>query len=227
MMQQCRRQSAPLAALLMILTIAAVSPVAFAGGDVKPSDSPAEKDLTPEERAEREQRRACKVAMCAALRARKSEGGDISCPIVKSWRKEQLVKLVAKLKVTWPYAGVRCSSAVNVKRADLISAMTAPKYEVQLDKHSVACAVSREGEAATDLKFDFSPKVTFEDGQAKKAQMNWGKIEAPALIKSALWTATAADNTVNLLSGTLVEDINDFVSKKCDEVKAEWSAASP
>ncbi len=222
---RCRRLAAPLAALLLVLALPGVAQV-LAEADAKLSDSPAENDLTPEERAEREQRKACKVAMCAALRIRRADGADIACDIVKSWRKEQLTKLVAKLKVTWPYAGVRCTSAVNVKRADLITAMTAPKYELQLQKHSVACAVSRDAETATDIKFDFSPKVTFEDGKATKAQINWGKIEAPALIKSALWTATAADNTVNLLSGTLVDDINDFVSKKCDEVKDEWSGKS-
>ena len=37
-----------------------------------------------------------------------------------------------------------------------------------------------------------------------------------------MWTATAADNTINMLNGTLVEDINDFISKKCDEVKSDW-----
>lgn len=222
---RCRRPAAALAALLLVLALPGAAPV-LAETDAKLSDSPAEKDLTPEERAEREQRKSCKVAMCAALRVRKTDGADIACDIVKSWRKEQLTKLVAKLKVAWPYAGVRCSSAVNVKRADLVTAMTVPKYELQLQKHSVACAVSRDAEAATDIKFDFSPKVTFEDGKATKAQINWGKIEAPALVKSALWTATAADNTVNLLSGTLVDDINDFVSKKCDEVENEWSGKS-
>ena len=60
-------------------------------------------------------------------------------------------------------------------------------------------------------------------GKATKAKINWGKVEAPTLVKGALWTATAADNTINLLSGTLIEDINDFIDKKCDEVKDEWS----
>ena len=42
-------------------------------------------------------------------------------------------------------------------------------------------------------------------------------------VRGACWTATAADNTINMLSGTLVEDINNFVDKKCDEVKAEMA----
>ena len=71
--------------------------------------------------------------------------------------------------------------------------------------------------------FDFSPKVSFEKGKATKAKINWGKVTAPTLVKGALWTATAADNTVNVLSSTLVDDINDFIGKKCDEVKDDWA----
>ena len=194
-----------------------------AAADVKPSDGPPDAELTPEERAEKEARKSCKIDICSAFRAKKADGTDVACNVVKSWRKEQLGKLVGKLKVSWPYGGVRCISAINIKRADLVKAMTEDKLVLQLDKHTVSCVVDREKDAPTDIKFDFSPKVTFEKGKATSAAINWGKIEAPTLIKSALWTATAADNTVNLLSSTLVDDINDFVDKKCDEVKDQWA----
>ena len=212
----------PLAAEEAKTPVAAATPAATAG-DAKVSDSLSDAELTPEEKAEKEARKACKVDICTAFRAKKSDGADIACGVVKSWRKEQLGKLVGKLKVSWPYGPMRCTSAVNMKRADLVKAMTEDKVELQLDKHSVTCVVEREKDAPTDIKFDFSPTVTFEKGKATKAKINWGKIEAPALIKSAMWTATAADNTINLLSGTLVDDINDFVDKKCDEVKDQWA----
>jgi hypothetical protein len=202
---------------------AAATPAPAATSDAKPSDNPPDAELTADERAEKDSRKACKIDMCTAFRAPKSEGKDIACNVVKSWRKEQLGKLVGKLKVSWPYEGVKCTSAVNIKRADLVKAMTEDKLELQLDKHTVSCVVAREKDAPTDLKFDFSPKVTFEKGKATKAAINWGKIEGPTLIKGALWTATAADNTVNLLSSTLIEDINDFIGKKCDEVKEQWA----
>ena len=199
---------------------AVVAPAA--AGDVKPSDDPPETELTPQEKAEKESRKACKADICSAFRGKKAGGSDISCSIVKSWRKQQLGKLVGKLKVSWPYGPVRCTSAVNMKRADLVRAMTENKVELQLDKHSVACVVDREKDSSTDIKFEFSPTVTFEKGVATSAKINWGKIEAPTLFKSAMWTATAADNTVNMLSSTLVADINDFIGKKCDQVKDQW-----
>ncbi|MBL8882870.1 MAG: hypothetical protein JNL45_07440 [Hyphomicrobium sp.] len=180
--------------------------------------------LTPEEKTEKEARKACKVDICTAFRNPSAAGHDISCDVLKSWRKEQLVKMVSRLKVTWPYGPVRCTSSLKIKRDDLAKAVTEPKYSTTLDKHSVSCTVERSNDKPTEIKFEFSPKVDFANGKAVAAKMNWGKIEAPTLIKGAMWTATAADNTVNLLSSYLVTDINDFIEKKCDEVKDEWAA---
>ncbi|MEZ5898146.1 MAG: hypothetical protein R3D51_01505 [Hyphomicrobiaceae bacterium] len=180
--------------------------------------------LTPEEKAEKEGRKACKVEICAAFRNPSAAGSDISCDVLKSWRKDQLVKMVSRLKVTWPYGPVRCTSSIKLKRDELVKAVTEPKYSTKLDKHSVACTVERENDEPTQINFEFSPKIDFEKGKAVAAKMNWGKVEAPTLLKGAMWTATAADNTVNMLSSYLVTDINDFINNKCDEVKDEWSS---
>ena len=180
-------------------------------------------ELTPEEKKEREARKDCKVAICAIFHNRKAEGPDVACNVLKTWRKEQLDKMVSKAKVSWPWGPVKCVADVKLKRVDIIKAMTEPKYEMNLDKHQVKCEVAREKEAKAEINFDFSPKVTFEKGKAVKSALNWGKIEAPALVKGAMWTATATDNTFNVLQSTIVEDINDFVDNKCMEVKDDWA----
>ena len=200
---------------LIALTPALASPTL--AQDKKP-----EEQLTPEELKEREMRKDCKVRICAAFHAKKADGGDITCNVLKTWRKEQLTKMIEKAKVSWPWGNVRCTADIKLKRADLIKAMTDEKFEAALDKHQVACEVDQEKDGKSDIKFDFSPKVTFEKGKATKAALNWGTIEAPTLVKGAMWTATATDNTFNVLQGTLVDDINDFIGPKCDEVKTEW-----
>jgi hypothetical protein len=198
---------------------AAGSPASGAAGAVE-TKVPA---LTPEEAAEREGRKACKVAICAAFRARQS-GGDIACDVLKTWRKEQLEKMVAKAKVSWPWGQVQCTASLKLGRDMLAKAGGEAKYEADLGSQKVACKIDRDKEPAADITLAFSPKVSFENGKAVKAAINWGKLEAPTLVKGALWTATATDNTLNVLQGTLVEDINDFFSTKCDEVRADWDA---
>lgn len=178
---------------------------------------------TPEEKAEKEGRNACKVDLCGAFHGKGAAGSKVACHLVKSWRKEAMTKLIAKIKVTWPYEGVRCSTDIDLQRDELAKATTGPKAEVQFGKQSVSCVINRDKEAPTELKVELSPKIFFEDGKAVKASANWGRITAPTLLKGALWTATAADNTVNMLSGSIVEEVNEFVSKKCDEVKDQWA----
>jgi hypothetical protein len=213
---------AGLACAVMAMTGATV---AQAQG-TKPADAtvpPLKKvELTPEEIAEKEARKACKVLICSAFRNRKADGGDIACSVLKTWRKEQLSDLISKAKVSWPWGRVKCTADIKLKREMLIKSMTEPKYEAQLDTHQVACTVEREKGEQAEIKFDFKPKVTFEGGKAVKAQLGWGKIVAPSLVKGAMWTATATDNTFNVLESTIVKDINDFIGPKCDEVKSEW-----
>lgn len=180
-------------------------------------------ELTPEELEERDARKACKVAICAAFHTGTVAGGDIACNVLKTWRKEQLSQLVEKARVSWPWGRVKCVTDIRLKRETLIKAMTEQKYEATLDRHQVVCEVEREKDASAEIKFDFSPRVTFEKGKATKAALNWGKIEAPALVKGAMWTATATDNTFNVLQNTVVEDINDFIENKCMEVKEDWA----
>ncbi|MGO4683222.1 hypothetical protein [Hyphomicrobium sp. 2TAF46] len=225
-----RFASAAFASAIALSLVAFAIPPAVAEEPAKAADDSGkvlgdpDGPLTPEEKAEKEARQACKVDLCRAFHSKEATGKDIACHVIKSWRKEQLVKLVAKLKVTWPYDGAHCSTDLTVNHAELVKAMAAPKAELEFAKHTVTCSIASEKKGATDFSFDLTPKVTFENGKATKAQAHWGKIEAPTLIKSALWTATAADNTVNILSSSIVDEVNEFISKRCDEVKDQWAA---
>ncbi|MGE3711145.1 MAG: hypothetical protein AB7G35_15910, partial [Hyphomicrobiaceae bacterium] len=165
-------------------------------------------------------RKACKVAICAAIRNRKP-GPDVACNVIKSWRKSQLDKIVKKARASWPWGRVKCTAALKLKRDMLTSILGKDRFEAQLDKHQVHCEVERK-DGKADIKFELAPKVTFEGGKAVKASLNWGAVEAPALVKGAMWTATATDNAFNVLQGMVVEDVNDFVTAKCDEVKDDW-----
>jgi hypothetical protein len=179
--------------------------------------------LTPEELKEREMRKACKVSLCQAFVMKTPTDGDVACGVLKTWRKEQLAKMVGRGGITWPWGAARCTADLKFKRDALIKAVSQPEYELAVDKHDVKCELDRENDKY-QISMEISPKVQFKDGKAVKASMNWGKIDAPLLAKSALWSATAADNTFNVLQSTVVEDINDFIGVKCLEVKDELKA---
>ena len=131
--------------------------------------------------------------------------------------------MVSKAKVSWPWGPVYCNANIDIDRAMLVKAMSEAKYDLKLKTHHVSCTVKRDEKEDAKIDVDFAPTVTFENGKATKAKINWGQLSAPTLLKGAMWTATATDNTLNVLQSTLVEDINDFITKKCDEVKDDWS----
>ena len=176
---------------------------------------------TAEEKRERELRTACAIAICSTLHNHKPDSGQVTCAITKTWRKELISKIMSQAKLTWPFGYVRCSTDLKLDRGVLAKAMTDAEVDVRLDPHDISCELEGEAEKY-DVKLQISPKVTFKQGKAIKASLNWGKIVAPTLAKSALWSATAADNTFGLLQSTLVEDVNRFVETRCMEVKEAW-----
>jgi hypothetical protein len=176
---------------------------------------------TPEEKEERETRRQCAIAACGTLRNKRPDTGTLACSVRKTWRKEALNKMMNRAKVSWPWGNARCAGELKIDRAVLVQAVSGAEFEAKFDKHELKCEIDLEKEKYT-MKVQLTPKVTFKDGKAVKAVMNWGDVEAPTLAKTALWSITAADNQLGVLQGTIVEDINEFITTKCDEVKSEW-----
>ncbi len=203
-----------LASALVTTPVRAGEAASITSGDI---------DLTPEEKVEKEARKDCKVAICAGFRNPAAAPAAINCSIPKSWRKEQLDKMVSKAKVSWPWGPVKCNATIALDRDALTKAMSEPKSDLTLKTQSVLCTIANEGKEDTKVSVEFAPTVSFEGGKAVKAKINWGKLEAPTLVKGLMWTATGTDNTLNVLESTLVADINDFIGKKCDEVKSDWS----
>ncbi len=196
----------------------ALTPILLPVG-AQAAETKSEIKLTPAELAEREARKGCKIKICSVFRLKKP-GDDVTCHVEKSWRKSQLDKMVSRAKVSWPWGPVVCKADLKLPRDQMIKAMDEANFKLSLENHTVACTVQREKEPA-NITFSFKPDVTFKDGKAVKAALNWGKIKAPTLVKGAMWTATATDNTFNVLQGMVVDDINEFLGAKCDEVKDE------
>lgn len=207
------------AASCLVLALLAALPTLAPAQAPKPATTSMPE--TEQEKQEHASRRQCALALCSTLHNHKPDTGDVSCSVQKTWRKEVLVKILSKGKVTWPWGYARCMTDLKFDRAELIKSMTLPEFEAKFDTHHIRCELEGEKEKY-EVKLQVQPKVTFKQGKAVKASLNWGKIEAPALARTALWSATAADNSFGVLQSTLVEDINDFIQTKCMEAKEEW-----
>jgi hypothetical protein len=176
---------------------------------------------TEAEARERAGRTACAVEICSTLHQHMPDTGQVACAVTKSWRKEVLGQILTRAKLSWPWGAARCSTDLKLDRGTLVKAMTTPEVDVRLGRHDIHCEVEGEAEKYA-IELEISPQVTFKQGKAIKASLNWGKIVAPRLAKSALWSATAADNAFGILQHTLVDDVNRFIETRCMEVKEAW-----
>jgi hypothetical protein len=172
--------------VLLALSLLAALPSLSRAQDLKAVTTSAPE--TEEEKQEHASRRQCALALCSTLHNHKPDTGDVTCNVQKTWRKEVLVKILSKGKVTWPWGYARCITDLKFDRAMLIKSMTLPEFEAQFDTHNIRCELEGEKEKY-EVKLQIQPKVTFKQGKAVKASLNWGKIEAPTLAKTALWSA--------------------------------------
>jgi hypothetical protein len=220
----------------LLAAVSGLSLPASAAEDTSPTappppaaTAPAEKQpgLTPEEKAEKEARKACKAEICDIIATRNTAGEDVSCDIVKTWREEDIAKMLGG-KIEWPWGKAVCQSKLELPRAPLAKAMSEPEYEIVMPQQKVRCTLAQKekGEPYV-VEVTMSPKVKFKDGKATDATVNWGPASAPLLIYPLIYAGAGLDNSTNVLGPEVVRLVNGFANKKCAELKAELPAGKP
>ncbi len=212
-------RSRPIAVLSGVALILFASAAAHAQSSYQ-TRSASSSGLRADARAEKAEHRACEVKICAAFR-KGTPGGDIRCNLTKTWSKARLNKIMKKVRVSWPWGRAQCAADITLPRQQIRDAAVLRDAKVQFSHHTVRCIVERE-EGFEKAELSLQPTVSFVDGKAVKAKLNWDLVTAPPLIKSLLWTVKATDNTFNVLQSKIVKTVNTFLTKRCDAVKSDW-----
>ena len=204
-------------------TLVSTSPGATQDSGESPSPAAAadggKQELTPEERAEKQARKACKIKICDILATKDPQGDDVSCDIVKTWRESDITKMLGG-RFDWPWGKAVCQSKLDIKREQLVNAMTQANYEVALPEQKVSCTLAQKSEGEPyAVGVSIAPKVTFENGKAVSARLNWGEANAPMLAYALIYAGTGFDNSTNVLGPEVVRMVNEFTGKKCKRVK--------
>ena len=137
--------------------------------------------LTPQEKAENEARKACKIEICDIIATRESLGDDIACEIRKTWRADSLTEMLGS-QIGWPWGKAVCESKLKLSRTDLAEAMLVADTTIKMDRFAVSCALHRDSSEPYVIEVELAPEVTFKNGQAVSATINWGDVSAPLLI---------------------------------------------
>ena len=217
------------AASLGFLAASGVALAAGATDSATPAEAPsdgakAKRVLTPEEAAEKDARKACKSKICDIIATRDPAGEDVSCDIVKTWREEDIVKMLGG-KIGWAWGKAVCQSRLELKRKDLALAMSEPAYDIVMPAQKLRCTLAqKDGGEPYAIEVTLAPEAKFEDGKATEASVNWGEASAPTFIYPLIYAGTGFDNSANVLGPEVVRMVNEFTTKKCAEVKAEAPA---
>ena len=196
---------------------------AQASAEATPLTDVDSRQLGQEEKAEDEARKACKAKICEIIATRDPDGDNVSCDIVKTWREEDMAKMLGD-KIFWPWGKAVCQAKLKLKRASLAQAMSKPTYNVDMAPQTVRCRLERKDKSEPYVvEISMAPKVEFREGKATEAAINWGQSSAPPLIHPLIYVGTALDNSTNMLGPEVVHMVNEFVTRQCAEVKVELS----
>lgn len=176
------------------------------------------RQMTPEEVAEKEAREACKIEICDILETKEQQGPNVACDIAWTWRESEIVDALGG-RIDWPWGKLVCQSKIRLARAALADAISEPHYKTAPQAQTVRCSLHHKDGQPYIVEVELAPKVTFENGKATEAQVNWGDVTAPAAIYPLLYAATGLDNSTNALGSEVTRQINKFTRKDCAKVK--------
>ncbi len=163
---------------------------------------------------DRDKMKACEKQLCMIVLKKETAGDDLKCDIGRTWEKSQIVDGVKEKKISWTFGDARCTINVNLKRQAIVDAMTRPSYDLVADKHTFKCKIERS-EGITDVNVDAAPKMSFKGGKVDKIWLNVSNIEAPTLIKGAIWTAAKLEDNFGLFHSEMVKETNKLITQRC------------
>ncbi|MBU1212480.1 MAG: hypothetical protein KJ587_14575 [Alphaproteobacteria bacterium] len=161
--------------------------------------------------------KACEQDLCAMILSKEATGDDLKCAISKTWAKDKIEKGAStKSGLSWGFGDARCTLDLVATRESIVSSVTKPDNKLEMNSHTVKCEIETgEKREVTTINVTLAPKVAFKDGKATKAELNITKVEAPAVIKAVITGADWIEKNVGLFHGEMIEEINEFVAKKC------------
>jgi len=158
--------------------------------------------------------KACERVICGIILTRRASADTVSCDLAKTWSRKSISSSAKGKSLKWGFGDARCEVALRVPQSLLVAALTSPTDKLTLPKHTIKCGIERS-EGMTKVELSLSPELDLENGRVRSASLGIADIEAPALIKGAIWTVARLESTFGLFEGDLVRDINKFIEKKC------------
>ena len=163
---------------------------------------------------ERELLKECEARICSLANKKAAAGDDLKCALSKTWTRRVIENGIKEKKISWGFGDARCAVGVDIKRTEIVAALTQPAHTIAIPAHAVKCEIEREKEVIP-ISLKLAPKLQFKGGKLEKAWLNVSEIEAPSVVKGAIWTAAKLEDNVGLFHSQIVKEVNEFFHQKC------------
>jgi hypothetical protein len=159
--------------------------------------------------------KACEKRICSMILDKPAMGDDLKCDVQKTWAKSSLKGGESK-GMSWGFGDARCTANIKFSRADIVNALTQPKYTIKVPRHTVNCVVERDQQLKPVI-VKLAPKLEFKNGKADKVWINLKEMEGPDDIKGTVWTAAKLEDTLGIFHAPMIKQINKFMSQQCSK----------
>jgi hypothetical protein len=159
--------------------------------------------------------KACERQLCTMVLGRTEAGPDLKCDLAKTWDRDTLKKGESS-SVSWGFGDARCEVDLALSRADIVAALTRPKYEIQIPEHEVKCLVEQDGKPKPVVA-RLAPKLVFKNGKADKIWINLAEVKGPTAVKATVNMAASLEDTLGIFHRGMVKSVNKFLHRRCGE----------
>ena len=168
---------------------------------------------------------ACELNLCRTLVSREPKGSDLRCTLTKTWERST-IKEADSTSVSWGFGDARCTVKIDVKRTEIVNAITAEKTKFHLPDQKIDCIVeeSAEGREARHVVVVVSPKIEMKNGKAEKIWVNLKSVEGSTAVAGTLKVAAFLADKVGLFHGAMLKGVNGFIHNGCPKVLARADA---
>ncbi len=159
--------------------------------------------------------RQCAKDICGMIVSKNAAGQDLNCELTKTWEKDEIQKGAESKKLSWGLGSAKCTVKINVKRADIVAAVSTPENTFKINKQSVSCEIGTE---KYPVSVTMAPELKMKDGAAKSVSLHMDDIKGATLIKGVVWTAATLEQNFGLLQGDMVREVNRFIQNQCPKI---------
>lgn len=172
---------------------------------------------------EKERLEACEKKICSLAVEKKPTTGNFSCQIGKFWGKKNIKKGAKSKKIGWGFGDARCDVEVRMDHQSLVSALSAPKYELKVWPQIVRCEVETSS-GVKPLTVKFAPRLKFKNGRVKKVWLKLKDVNGPDMLSGLIWSTAKLEDSLGIFHSDMVKQINKFLHEKCPKRHAESKA---